>query len=241
MEKIKKGTTLMIIFMMFFVPRLVSAASKCSSEEQIQLQKEAINVNGNYSLREVVRDFDGEIVDVDLDDVHQDDDYYSDTLSFLEIRNVTENIYIKVLEDGTEVANIDYDDTNEGTYFYQVPDVEKIRTYEIKIFSNIGDCIGEEVHNLSVKTPMRNPLAALAACMNVEESYCDEFITSNVNITEDEIIKRKEAYTQQQEEEEKKQNDFFAKYGIYVLVGIIVIGVVSTVIVLVKRRRSRVL
>lgn len=240
MEKIKKGTALIILLTMFLVPNLVNAASKCSSEEQIQLQKETLNVNGSYSLQEVVRDIDGEIVDIDLDDVHQDDDYYSDTLSFLEIRNITENFYIVIEESGNIVAEIDYYDTDDGTYIFQVPDVEKIRTYDIKMFSDLDNCRGEEVNHISVKTPMRNPLASLAACMNVEETYCDEFITTNVNITEDEIIKRKEPYAQPQEEE-IKQNDSLKKYGIYILVGVLVIGVVSTVIVLVKRRRSRVL
>ncbi len=237
MKKIKKGITLVVLFVICFIPTM--AFADCSDEEEIQLNRESFNVNGSYSLQEVVKDFDGEIVDIDLNDVHQDDDYYSDTLSFLEIRNITENLYITIEESGTIVDEVYYYDTDDGTYIFQVPDVEKIRTYDIKMFSNLDSCKGKEVNNISVKTPMRNPLASLAACMNVEESYCDEFVTTKVNITEDEIIKRKEPYTQPQEEEEINQNDFFKKYGIYILVGVLVIGVVSTVIVLVKRRRSR--
>ena len=248
MDKIKKGMAVLTSFLLF----ITNAKAACDYETQVNLRAQALNVNATYEINQRVYSVaTDELVDMkpeDIPDLGQNTEYYTVDYVVVDVMNITEDIYV-VIEDetGTDVERIvHYSDTEEGTYHFEVPDTERIRPYKITIYSDHDDCLDEEIYNTTITTPKFNEYSYMVACNDEElknEYYCQEYTTVDFTISEGQIS---DIYYNKMNEvestlDDNNQNDFWEQYGVYIIVGsILIIGVVTTAI-LIKRKRSRVI
>ncbi len=241
MKKIKKGTALIILLTMFLVPNLVNAASKCSSEEQIQLQKDALGVQlsyeagmfgtGEYEESEMP-DENGNLVEYEIEEPKV----------VISIYNIIDSIYVTVTNKATGVEDTYYyEDTDNGTITWEKEDISFIDEYEVKIYSNLPDCKGEEINKITKKIPKYNPYSTYYYCQGVDEPYCQQFVDQEVVITEQEM---KDNFTKLEKEEEtptieEQKNDW--KYVIYIGGGILIIAGVAIAVMLIRKQRNKVI
>lgn len=224
-----------------FIP-LVSAASTCDYEAQVNLRKEANNVQATFEASWYGT---GEYEPLEVPDDDGNTEYELKEPGVINyIYNITNNIYVVVRNTKTEESKTyTFADSTEGRISWYT-DAKEIRNYEIKIYSNHPDCTGEEYNKISLITPMYNNNSGRLYCKNNTEYYCNEFITTEINMTEDQIyqkaieeeLKRNAA----NEQKEEKEKSFLQKYGIYIggVLAIILTGVLITVI-LRKVKRSK--
>lgn len=247
MDKIKKGMSILILFLLFTTN--VNAA--CDYETQVNLRAQALNVNATYEINQRVYSVTtGAPVDMapeDIPDLGQETEYYLVDYITVDVMNITEDIYV-IIEDetGTDIERVvHYSDTDAGTYSFEVPDTEKIRTYRITIYSDRDECLDDEIYNTSIVTPKYNDYSALVACTDEElqnEYYCQPYTTVEFTIDKEQLADLYfEKLTASQEETSNESRNFWDQYGVYIIVGsILVIGVVTTAILII-RKRSRVL
>ena len=248
MDKIKKGMAVLTSFFLF----ITNVRAACDYETQVNLRAQALNVNATYEINQRVYSVaTDELVDMkpeDIPDLGQNTEYYTVDYVVVDVMNITEDIYV-VIEDetGTDVERIvHYSDTEEGTYHFEVPDTERIRPYKITIYSDHDDCLDEEIYNTTITTPKFNEYSYMVACNDEElgnEYYCQPYTTVDFTISEGEIadLYYKKMEEQTQTEEDNNKNNFWERYGVYIIVGsILIIGVVTTAI-LINRKRSRVI
>lgn len=245
---------LFLLAIILLVPNLVSAASSCSYEEQVEINNIVANVKANY---EVVDIYAGKSYDVDNanpDGTFPEVDKYVKGFN-ISILNITDDIYVKVRNDfDTDEKTYYYKDTQDGIVTFQTRNKSKLINYTVEVYSNKYSCIGEKFYEFSFTTPMFNNFSERPQCIdNRDFYYCQEFISSeNISFVEfNQKIKEYEQEKKQEEEQKENQNKSFIEklkelynnnkvivYSIFVV--IVVTGVAATVI-LIKRKRSRVL
>lgn len=247
MDKIKKGMAVLTSFLLF----ITNAKAACDYETQVNLRAQALNVNATYEINQRVYSVaTDELVDMrpeDIPDLGQDTEYYTVDYVVVDVMNITEDIYV-VIEDetGTDIERIvHYSDTDEGTYRFEVPDTERIRPYKITIYSDHDDCLDEEIYNTTITTPKFNEYSYMVACNDEElgnEYYCQPYTTVDFTVDPDQISDLYyEKMTALPEENKEENVSFWDHYGVYMIVGsILVIGVMATAILII-RKRSRVL
>ena len=218
---------------MFLVPNLVNAASKCSSEEQIQLQKDALGVQLSYEAgmfgtgEYEVSEGDTEETEIEIPMVK------------VSLYNLTENVYVTIKGADIGEQTYYYEDMDNGAISWFREDLSEIVNYEVKVYSALSSCKGEEYRNFTIVTPMINENHYQPYCNNVNEYYCDEFVTQEIKLTDKEIelLAEKEQKNEEEkpQEEPKKDDNYAIRIGIGFLV---VIGVAAIVIIIRKQRKK---
>lgn len=240
MDKICKK---ILVFLCLFIVGVsnASAASTCDYETQVKLNSEAANIKASYEVKEIKT---GNKKENDLvDDEPTDETYQGVEVS---IYNMTENLYLTVMNTSTNETKIyHYEDTDNGSIkLVRGEDgLEDIVTYQITIYSNHNDCKAEELKKINLVTPKYNSFSADALCEGSSKYYCQEYVTEDLNMTYDDFLKQSANNNKNNgngDTDTVKDNDFFKKYGIYIVGGILVIllGVMTTVIVRKKQRSS---
>lgn len=217
-------------------PKVTHAA--CDYETQIKIRQEAVNVQANYEAGWFGT---GEYEESEVDD----EEYESiDPGVVVNIYNITKNIYITVENKATsEINTYYYEDTDNGSISWQRDDVENIVEYEIKVYSNVSDCQDEELHKINLVTPKYNDYSNLYFCMGIKEYYCQEFVTQDILLNENEMQEKYEEYLETLPMEEippEKEESFLKKYGIYILGGVIGIVFITVLIIFIRRKRNRI-
>lgn len=232
-----------LVFLCLFIVGVTnaSAASTCDYETQVKLNSEAANIKASYEVKEIKT---GKKVEADLGD----EEYIDETYQGVEVSiyNMTENLYLTVMNTSTnETKTYHYEDTDNGSIkLVRGEDgLEDIVTYQITIYSNHNDCKNEELKKINLVTPKYNSFSADALCEGSSKYYCQEYVTEDLNMTYDDFLKQAANNNKNDgngDTDTVKDNDFFKKYGIYIVGGILVIllGVMTTVIVRNKQRSS---
>lgn len=219
----------------------VSAASSCDYETQVKLNSEANNIKTSYEVKEIKT---GKQIVSDMGEGMEDEVYTGVEVS---IYNLTENLYLKVTNLQTsETKTYYYADTNDGsiTFTRGEEGLSEIVTYQVTVYSNHSDCKDEELKKVNIVTPRYNTFSAEALCQNSTKYYCQTYITEELNMTFEDFVKQATAALKDNEtkpeDQTEKQESFFEKYGVYMIavIGVILIGVVTTVIVRNKQRSS---
>lgn len=230
------------------VPNIVIAASSCSYSEQAELNEIAANVKTNY---EVIDIYKGKSTNPDAYNQPEVDVYVKGLK--VNILNVTDDIYISLTNTNTnEVKNYTSSDAVNGVITFEHADVEQMYTYKIDIYANKYSCTGELIRTYDFITPLYNFYSGLEICSTYPDFYyCQEFLTTENNISYDEFLEKIEELREEEPEEEKekeksfgeKLKEFYKNNEITILIigGIIVVGGITTTVILVKKRRSRVL
>ena len=236
MEKIKKGTAWIILFVMILIPKLTNAASsKCSSEEQIQLQKDALGVQMNYEAgmfgtgEYEVSEGDTEETEIEVPKVK------------VSLYNLTESVYVKVTGSDIGEQIYYYEDMDDGEISWFREDLSEIVNYEVKVYSNMANCEDEEYRNFTVVTPMINENHYQPYCNDVNEYYCDEFVTQKINLTDKEIelLAEEEKKNKEEKPQEEQKKDY--TYAIWIGIGFLVVVMVAAIVIIIRKQREKVL
>ena len=234
---------------LFCVPNTTIAASTCSYSEQAELNEIAANVKTSY-----------EVVDVFVGTSTNPDSYNQGNVDVyvkglkVNILNISKDINVKVVNNTTgETYSYSYENSNNGIVTFDHLDVDSIHTYTIEVYSNKYSCIGELVRKIDFVTPKYNFYSGLEICNTYPDFYyCQEFLTTDSEITYDEFLDKIEKLREKDEKDEKKEKnktilekvkEFYDNNKVAILIagGIIVVGGVTATVMVVKKKRSRVL
>lgn len=232
-----------------FLPILVNAESTCSYSELAELNGIAANVKANYEETQVYagQDYKLESSNNELIDI------YNMGLK-ISILNMSNDIYIEIKDDtSNDIKRVNYADTTDGIYTFIQEDVSVMRNYTIEIYANKYSCNGELIRKIDFIVPYYNTFSQLEACTKYPEfSYCRKFLTTE-QFTAEEFYSNLSSYQEKfnkKEDEKEKQKSFLGKISEFyhknnVLINsigiIIVISGVTSIVIIIKKRRSRVL
>lgn len=210
-----------IILLLYSIIGLNVYANACSYQEQTILNNDFSNVKITY---EIVND---------------------NKINIL-IYNITDNIYISFKEpNAREEENVFYVNTNNGKYVIEKT-AEILEEYSFKIRSNISSCYGKILTTKNIIKPKYNEYHTLEICKNKQltnHSYCQKFITSDINKSQNEVIKTLEEYQQVRVEKIttkkviEESNIDIKKVITYSSIGLLVIASV-VILILIKKKRG---
>ena len=250
MKKVISKCLLLTLF--FLIVKNVNAASTCDYSEQVRLQTIASNVKASYEAN--VRQTD-EFADIDsINDPNGA--YIVERYVEITILNITEDIYVSVeTNKSTDVQSYHYQDTDEGTLRILKSNLDEIVEYKILVYSNHEQCTGDLLRTIMVLTPKYNEYSEYGYCDSLPNLfYCQQFITTEITTNPIDVqTEMNRQYQALQKEEEVKRNEdvsFWAKLTqffkdnliiISVILGLLVLIGVTTTVIAIKKRRSRVL
>ena len=243
MTKINRNFMLFIaVFFFLFVP-FTSVNAACDYARQVELATYAANVYVTYEIKQVVLDNNNNIVpDMHPDEVDSVGDYWVVEILIVSIYNINDALYYVVRDDGTSTT---YYNSNavDGVIEFEV-DLERIHNLTIEIYSNDPNCSGQLLTTKYLTTPMYNVMADSSICFGIDAYYCQKYITTELNMTETEIREQiiNNYLTEEPEEEPEEESQTF-DYLIYIIIGIaiFVIALGVAIVILIRRKRSRVL
>ena len=225
----------------------------CDYSTQVKLNTEASNVKIDYEIidRYFDRD-DNELFNLTEEELASIDSVDSDIIIMkgvqINILNVTPNVYLVVQSDDESIPErqINYEDTNNGKITLTVPDVLKIRNYTINIYATDVSCSTSLLRTAKVVTPMENEMAYSTACSDHSDLYyCQPFLTSELNMSFDEMYtKLKENEKTNKENEEKDTKSFWENNKtLIIVIGVLLLiiagGTATTIFIINKRSRVK--
>lgn len=204
----------------FFLLRLNSYANTCSYKEQTTLNNDLANIKVTY---EVVSNNEINIL----------------------IYNITNNVYISYTNPETKEENVVYyNNTNNGKYIIN-KNSKNIEEYNFKIRSNISSCYGNIISTKKIIKPKYNNFYTLEICKEKgleNHSYCQEFITQEINKTEEEVEKTLRDFLSAKVDvittTKVSEKSFDVKKVItYSISGLLIVAIIITIL-LIKKKRS---
>ncbi len=245
----KSLSRVIIVLVSCLIPSLVNAEA-CDYSAKARLNEAAGNVKVSYSLdkKEII---DEEVENTDLPPDEEDD--HKSLVDFFKIliANVPDDLYITLTNKITGEQRTYYkSDAVDDVISFEYDDVSNITEYDIDIYSNNPNCKGELVRKMNLILPKFNEFSQTYDCINNPEfSLCKEFVTSDISFEDFEngINKYKNEHEETEETAPaKKENKIIAFYKKHALVINIIAGMavvigVVIVVILIKRKRSRIL
>ena len=241
----KKLNILVIILMTFLLNITNVFAENCDSKTQVEINTAAANVTMNYEIQTKVVDMDGNIHDeLDPDEVEVKEVgslYYIDDFISVNVNNISDKIYV-VFKSVADNINKEYhyEDTDNGSFTYNLGDNSMTKDFTLTIYSNVGNCVGNEVNKIEITTPKYNIHSDEMICQNNDAYYCKKYVTSDVEIPDEEYGKYAENGDINNEEErpiEKNNNK-----NLYLLIGgsvVIVVLIILIIVTVIKNKRKR--
>ncbi len=230
----------------------VNAASTCDYSEQVELQRIASNIKASYEAN--IRQTD-EFADIDsINDPNGA--YIVEKYVDVVLLNLTSEVYVTVqVGKSNETKTYYYNDTESGTLRINKEDLSEIVEYKIFVYSNSDRCKGDLLRTITVLTPKYNEYSEYGFCDTLTNLfYCQQFITTEINTSaaeiEKEMLRQYQSVQKQEEEKRNEEATFFGKMIQFikdhvVLVSIVIIIFiivgVTTAVIAIKKRRSRVL
>ena len=247
----KFGKLFLALFISIFCSiSVVNAASKCSYDEQAKLNNLVGNIKVSYE--EVEAKIDESLVGGYYGSEEEAVYYYFK----VQVYNMTEDVYLKITNDvSNEVKYLNYDESQSGVVEFDWYDLDKVVNFKINVYSsNKTSCPNEQYRIIDLTLPRYNSYSKSVRCEDAESFYlCQRYITDEEEIDENTFYEKLTAFenkTKQEEEIKKaeenrnifeKLSDFIEENKITVIVIstiIVLTGVVTTVMVI-KKRRSR--
>ena len=225
--------TLFILMIIAMFTKNINA--ECDYKSKLEINTSAANVDTKL-------DYGSKIVGPDgkehpeatgkTDDIER---FVRSTYVTLSIINISDDIYLRIVNEDDDLNETIYaSDLVDNKYVYEVPDTDIIRTYTIKVFSNISECLDEEIRTIEVKTPMYNFLSGTSMCENNKAYYCSEFVTTPIDIDTSGILeKENNSESKIEDVVEVKDN----KYLIYFILGGVIL---LTLIILIKNNKEKI-
>ena len=246
---------LMLVVMLSWTS--VNAASLCSYERQVELKKIASAVKMTYEEAQEEADPNSYISKSEANP--EDADEYEEILYNdyfkLKVLNVTEDIYVKIENSiNDDVKYIRYVDTNEGTFTIDWKNLSEVATITYTVYSSDKtECANEELRSGLMTLPRYNDNYRNNMCKQVPDYYlCQKYIS--VNITTVQFYDNVSAYLEKEKGNDENsdldnaRNSFsiseFIKGNKKILIiglSVLIVGGGVAVVIVTKKRRSRVI
>lgn len=238
--KLKKMKKMFLFLSVITAVLTTKVSAECDYQEYNALRASASYVEAKYQIKQVVIDSDfNERPDIPMEEAKVPEGNYALLNKVtVTIMNIPENVYLTVenITDG-EVNTYDSNTIENKTLTYQVPDTEQIREYVIKIYSNKEDCHkDEELHKITLKTPMYNTNYGLSGCENNNAYYCQEFVTEEVPNSSELFQDYVDPNEQKEEGPIVKKKNEWIWYGATLLV--VVLGITGAIVWMRKNRST---
>jgi hypothetical protein len=219
---------------------IVNAETTCTDKEMAALNKSAGLVKINYEIVE-------EKVQVPvMESGEQQGEGTTIKYSFkITIYNLTNDIYVVGTNsyDNSQISSSG--NTSDDTKFTFVnDDMNKIMTYNFIVYSQLDDCNGIKLRTFTFIKPKYNYYYDYKLCQdNPDVSYCQKFITKDLNISESQLIdyieKVKISTTTVTTTKTNSIIKFFQKYYLLMIIFLVAIILITISVIVIRKRRSR--
>ena len=157
----KKINIVIVFIIMYLININVVFAEACDNKTQVEINTAASNVTMNYEIETKVMDFNNNVhEELDPNEVEIKEyggSYYLEDFITLKVENITDKIYVEFSSIADNINIIyHYEDLDNGSFTYQLDSNDRIRDFTLTIYSNIGECLGEEVNKIELTTPKYN-------------------------------------------------------------------------------------
>ena len=219
-----------------------------AKECDVETRTNAANVTASYEMRQVIIDAYGNVhPEISIEKGEDTEDGYAvNDVVDLVIQNMTDRIYVTVFNKTDNIKETyDYSDSTNGKIVINVLDTEKIREYEIKVYSNVAECYNEELRTITVNTPMYNKYYDLGICNNNDVYYCrQQYVTADLNIDEDKIYDEyyaKKNENQASENESNETKSFWSQNKNWLTIGgvVVIVGLVSAIMYMILKKSKK--
>lgn len=217
----KKVFKLILLFALFAIPEIANAS--CDSNELYRLKKLASNVSYKYDYTEKFLK-----------------DGYSEVTFEITVTNVFDSLYVKFVEDGTNLENKIV--LNKVNNEVKINNLKPGTTHRFEVYaSSSTGCVDERLFSFYVNLPSFNKFYSDELCKNSSENkYCKKW--TNLVISEEEFKKTLKEYNESkisnEDEEEykptkRKYEDleniilFLNQYVFYVCIPLIIICIIG--------------
>ncbi len=229
---------LLFIPVLFLVPLFVYA-QECSYEERARLNGLASKVTVNYEIVEEEKEI--EFQSPDSEGIFHG--IKEVPILKVSIYNITEDLYVIETNDSNkEEKIITHDMTDSGVYKYNIDNFEKIVKYTYKILSDNKECPRISLGTFTFLKPKYNMYSQYGICKGNENlTYCQKYITEDLNISPPELLEKVSEVIKQKEEEDiktpNKVTEFIKSYRFYIIGGVIFILIITSGYIIVRKRR----
>lgn len=218
----KRGYFLsLILATMMFLPTI--AMAECTYEDQVRLSSEAANVKVSY-----------EIVEETSDEELKEYEYPSKDYFIVTVMNVTENIRVEISDgwdnndDGMIYLGYSHvikaEDTQDGTFTFNVEAIPALRTFSIKVYSLNEQCDEKLERTNSVVLPAYNKYYTSEECKGNSEYYCQKYMTTSFGEGELKMLTDSaNKTTESSSSSDVSSESFLQKYGVYILLALVLL------------------
>ncbi len=236
MKKIKLCA--LLILSLFFTLDKVSA--ECDNKSQLEINTASSNITMNYSLETLAIDAEGNLhpeIEPENVEISEMSEYSLIDRVFININNVSDKVFVVFRSNDDNInKEYHYQDLQNGSLTYEVPDLNTIRNYTLTVYSDVAECGNQELRTINVTTPMYNSLADQVGCDNNNAYYCQRYITSPIN--EDEIfLDSNNANNDNSKIEDDKSNQNFILFTLGIVV--IAIIIIAIIIMIIKNKQRK--
>ena len=209
---------IIIAITMMFGISVNRAQASCSNEEIARLKKEAAKVKMVYEEATGVLTT-GRIPELG-------DQIYEAKYNYFKIivSNITKELYVVITNDKTtENLQIEYSDTENGVYTFDLKNIDEMVNYDMEVRVNNEECFGEKLSSGYLKTPRYNFLHDTTLCEGITDlSACDKYIIENAE--QSVLEERIKEYKERKKEEEEPKKSIFQKIITFIVDHKIIIG-----------------
>ncbi len=144
-----------------------------------------------------------------------ENDYYDETYGeyvtdsywygLIHIYNITEDIYINVIDNNGNSRKYTIDDVSADNVIYVGTGMaNEVKKYKIEVYATDSSCIDNVIRTIDISIPRYNLFSIYSQCDEYPDYYyCSEFVFLD-NISEKEFYKGIEDYAKRKEEEDKE-------------------------------------
>ena len=237
----RKPIKLFLTFSLLFTLFVVRVNAECSYQERKELLNEAKNVDAFFEINnEVVS---REIINPNTEEHEtiEEKKYYLT----LNVSNITNNFFIKVINNYDDKNFIINNENNNGYYSMNVYDIDNIITYNLMFYSTKDNCYAYNFYNKKVIKPKENTLYYHSVCTSQKyenSNYCKQFITKNFNTNIDELIINMNEEIKKESENTIENINLVGKIRLFIInywYLLVIIAVIIMIIVFIALYRKR--
>lgn len=225
---------LFVLLLLAFSIFVLNVNADCDYTKQAAIKKDASSVKASYEILTEESDVKDDARGIT---VHNAIDTFKIT-----IYNITNNMKVEKIIDGSEPEIITYDQTKNGKFTYYVTDIYNIQKHEFKIYSTDADCGERLLKTVSLIKPKLNNFGLTEVCEDIPEfSYCKKYIDKELNISEDAFMKAVVKYKNNlsmttKKVEPKEKHD--SNYIYYIIGGVALIAIGVAAYMIIQKKRS---
>ncbi len=223
----KKVLFICLSMFIFIIP--VQADSRCSLNEQLELNQLVNNIKISYETKQ---------------DIVQYTDMDAERIFFqIDILNITDDVYLKITNDfNNEEIIYNYADTEDGLITFNWFDIDSVVNFKVEVYSSVNSaCPGELYRTISLKLPRYNYFYDYEICNDYKDfSLCQQFVFFNDIDEKDfnEQLNKYKASLNKEDTENKPNGNITNNYNSNLKVAfytfLIIIAIVLIIIIIVK-------